>query len=341
MANLELARGEDAIPVDPDGAVEPVAAVVSGGALSPAVPERRFRLPQFARLLLRNPKSAFGIFLLGLIVLVSAAAPLLTSHAANEAGELPGQPPSWAQPFGTTDQGYDVWSQVVYGGRMSLLVAAFASVISMAIAITLGLLAAYSGGWRDDVINLVTNVFLVIPVLPLLLVISSMLTVTGPAAMAVIIGATSWAIETRILRGQALSLRNRDFILAAKVAGESTTRIVFGEFLPNMLSRIAAGFAFVFVQAIFYEAALEFLGFGDANKVSWGTILFWAANNSTLLQGEWWHFVFPGLAISLTVLAIVFINYGIDELSNPRLRQAKPKRRSLLRGLLWPRSAAT
>jgi peptide/nickel transport system permease protein len=339
MANVGLEHRDDSIPVDPDGAVEPVAATVSGGALSPAVPRRRLRTPEFLRLLLQNPKSAFGIFLLGFIVLVSAAAPLLTSHAPNEAGELPGQPPSWSLPFGSTDQGYNVWSQVVYGGRMSLLVAGFASVIAMTIAITLGLLAAYAGGWRDEVINVVTNVFLVIPVLPLLLVISSFLSVTGPVAMAVIIGATSWAIETRILRGQALSLRNRDFILAAKVAGESTSRIVFGEFLPNMLSRIAAGFAFVFIQAVFYEAALEFLGFGDANKVSWGTILFWAANNSTLLQGEWWHFVFPGLAISLTVLAIVFINYGIDELSNPRLRQLKPQRRSLLRSVLWPRSA--
>ena len=91
-----------------------------------------------------------------------------------------------------------------------------------------------------------------------------------------------------------------------------------------MLSRIAAGFAFVFIQAIFYEAALEFLGFGDANKISWGTTLFWATNNSTLLQGEWWHFLFPGLAISLTILAIVFINYGIDELGDPRLRETKP-----------------
>ena len=96
-----------------------------------------------------------------------------------------------------------------------------------------------------------------------------------------------------------------------------------------MLSRIAAGFAFVFIQAVFYEAALEFLGFGDANKISWGTTLFWATNNSTLLQGEWWHFVFPGLAISLTILAIVFINYGIDELGDPRLRQ-KTERPGLL-----------
>jgi peptide/nickel transport system permease protein len=230
---------------------------------------------------------------------------------------------------------------VLYGGRLSLLVAGSATLISMAIAITLGLVAAYKGGWIDDCINLLTNIFLVIPGLPLLIVISSFLTSTGPATMAVIIGLTSWAIETRILRGQAMSLRNRDFVLAAKVAGESTPRIVFGELMPNMLSRIAAGFAFVFVQAIFLEAALEFLGFGDANKVSWGTILFWATNNSTLLQGEWWHFVFPGAAISLTILAIVFVNYGIDELSNPRLSsKSTRRRRRVFAGILWPRSAA-
>ena len=140
--------------------------------------------------------------------------------------------------------------------------------------------------------------------------ISSFLDQTGPWVMAVIIGLTSWAIEARILRGQALSIQGRDFIQAAQVTGESTFRVVFFELMPNMLSRIAAGFAFVFIQAVFFEAALEFLGFGDANKISWGTTLFWATNNSSLLQGEWWHFLFPGLAISLTILAIVFSTTG-------------------------------
>jgi peptide/nickel transport system permease protein len=302
----------------------------------------RRRVPEPIRLLLANPKSRFGIILLVVIVLAVIAAPLLTSHLPTEPDSLPRQPPSWEYPFGTTDQGYNVFAQVLYGGRVSLGVAAVASLIAMSIAITLGLLAAYSGGWVDDVIVLLTNIFLVIPILPLLIVVSSFLEGTGPTSMALIIGLTSWAIETRILRGQALSLRGRDFILAAKVAGESTPRVVFGELMPNMLSRIAAGFAFVFVQAVFYEAALEFLGFGDANQVSWGTILFWATNNSTLLTGEWWHFLFPGLAISLTILAIVFINYGIDELSDPRLRQPESaRRRRWLTSMLWRPKAAT
>jgi peptide/nickel transport system permease protein len=305
----------------------------------PARRRRRLVAPEPVRLLWRNRMSAFGIVLLGAIVAVTVLAPWLTSQSPSIPHSLPGQPPSWTNPLGTTDQGYSVYAQVIHGGRISLAVASAATLIAMAIAITLGLLAAYCRGFVDDGINLVTNIFLVIPTLPLLIVISSFLKQTGPWIMAAIIGLTSWAIETRILRGQALSLQSRDFIQAAKVTGESTPRIVFFELMPNMLSRIAAGFAFVFIQAVFYEAALEFLGFGDANKISWGTILFWATNNSTLLQGEWWHFLFPGLAISLTILAIVFINYGIDELGDPRLRQTGPKKPGLLSRLFWPRKA--
>jgi peptide/nickel transport system permease protein len=307
-------------------------------------PVRRHRLPalpESIRLLLRNRMAAVGVALLGLIVGITVLAPWLTSQDPTIPHSLPGQPPSWTDPLGTTDQGYSVFAQVIYGGRISLVVAVVATLIAMTISITLGLFAAYCGGVVDDGINLVTNIFLVIPTLPLLIVISSFLKQTGPWVMAWIIGLTSWAIETRILRGQALTLRNRDFILAARVSGESTRRIVFNELMPNMLSRIAAGFAFVFIQAIFYEAALEFLGFGDANKVSWGTTLFWATNNSTLLQGEWWHFLFPGLAISLTILAIVFINYGIDELSDPRLRRLETRKRRRLLGMLWRPRAAT
>ena len=124
--------------------------------------------------------------------------------------------------MGTTDQGYSVYAQVIYGGRISLVVALVATVIAMTIAIVLGLLAAYKGGWVDDIVNLVANIFIVIPGLPLLIVISSFLPATGPMVMALIIGLTSWAIETRVLRGQALTICNRDFILAARASGEST-----------------------------------------------------------------------------------------------------------------------
>jgi peptide/nickel transport system permease protein len=298
-------------------------------------------LPESLQLLLRNRTSAVGLGLIAIIVGVTVLAPWLTSQSPTLPHSLPGQPPSWTDPFGTTDQGYSVFAQVIHGGRISLAVAVSATLIAMTISVTLGLFAAYCGGIVDDAINLVANIFLVIPTLPLLIVISSFMNQTGPWVMAVIIGLTSWAIETRILRGQALSIQGRDFIQAEKVTGESTFRVVFCELMPNMLSRIAAGFAFIFIQAVFFEAALEFLGFGDANKVSWGTSLFWATNNSALLQGEWWHFLFPGLAISITILAIVFVNYGIDEIGDPRLRQKGPKRPGLVTRLLWrPRRAS-
>jgi peptide/nickel transport system permease protein len=154
--------------------------------------------------------------------------------------------------------------------------------------------------------------------------------------MIVVLALTLWAFEARILRGQALSLKNRDFVLAAKVAGESTWRIVFGEIMPNMISRIAAAYVLVFYVSLLVDAGLEFLGLGDTTHVSWGMTLYWAQTNSAVLQGEWWPFVFPGLALVITVLGLTLILAGIDEVSNPRLRNEVHVRRHLLRRLVLP-----
>jgi peptide/nickel transport system permease protein len=293
-------------------------------------PRRRAGVPNWTRLLLTNRQSLFGLTLLTAMVLAAVLAPLIARNSPTEPVALPGQAPSREFPFGTTDQGYDVFAQVVWGARSSLVIGASAAIISTTIAVFLGLLAAYSGGVVDDFINLVINIFLVLPALPLLIVIQTFVPSRGPIVMVLILGLTTWALEARVLRSQALSLRSRDFVRASKVAGESTMRTVFGEVMPNMVSRIAAGFLFVFYLAILFEAGLEFLGFGDVNGTTWGVTMYWAQNNSAVLQGEWWHFLFPGLALAITVAALVFINYGIDELANPRLRQ-RPKRRSLLR----------
>ena len=301
-------------------AVDPVAMPL------PGAPRRRLRSPEWARLLLTNPKSCFGIVTFGTMVLVALLAPVIAQNSPSEIVGLPGQPPNRDFWFGTTDQGYDVFAQVVWGARTSLAVGAAAAVLSTVIAATLGMLAAYSGGWIDDVINMVTNIFLVIPALPLLIVVYSFLPSRGPVVMVLILGLTTWAVEARILRGQALTLRNRDFILAAKASGEGTWRVVFGEIMPNMISRIAAGFLLVFYLSIIFAAGLEFLGFGDVNRTSWGTVLYWAQNNSSVLQGAWWHFVFPGMALALAVAALVFVNYGVDELANPRLRRRRTGR---------------
>ena len=157
--------------------------------------------------------------------------------------------------------------------------------------------------------------------------------------MAVVLALVLWAFEARILRGQALQLKSRDFILSAKATGESTRRVVFAELMPNMISRIAAGFVLVFYIALLTDAGLEFLGLGDMTKTSWGVTLYWAQVNSTVLQGEWWPFFFPGAALAFTVLGLVLLLAGIDEVSNPRLRNERKPRRGLLRQLFGGRLA--
>jgi peptide/nickel transport system permease protein len=284
----------------------------------------RLHLPGWLRLLLANPKSRFGLLVVAFMIVIAVIAPWISVNNPTDFNILATrQAPSWNHLFGTTDQGSDIFSQVVLGTRRSLILGAAAAVIATALAATLGILAAYAGGVVDEVVNFLTNVFLVIPTIPLLVVISGYLKARGMTTMILVLGLTLWAFEARILRGQALSLKNRDFVQAAKVAGESTWRIVFGELMPNMISRIAAAFVLVFYVALLVDAGLEFLGLGDTTHVSWGMVLYWAQTNSTVLQGEWWPFLFPGLALVLTVVGLVFLLAGIDEVSNPRLRNPK------------------
>jgi ABC-type dipeptide/oligopeptide/nickel transport system permease subunit len=324
VAADERAPGEQFVPVD--------VPLPSRGSR-----HGRFAIPLWLRLLLANPKSRFGLIVITAMVIVAIFAPWIATHDPNAYSLLDAkQSPSWQHYFGTTDQGNDIFSQVVWGARTSLFLGAAAAAIATALAATLGVLGAYSGGLVDDAVNVAINVFLVIPTIPLLVVVSAYLQSQGSASMIFILGLTLWAFEARVLRAQALTLRNADFVLAAKVAGESTRRIIFHELMPNMISRIAAAFVLVFYVSILTEAGLEFLGLGDLSNSSWGGTLYWAQVNSTVLQDEWWTFVFPGCALALTVAALVFILAGLDEVSNPRLRQQKTQRK-MLSGLLLGR----
>jgi peptide/nickel transport system permease protein len=310
----------------------------------PATPRRvggRLRLPGWFALLLGNPKSRTGLVMVGFMVILALIAPLISVAHPNDFNLLATrQAPSWHHLFGTTDQGSDIFSQVVLGARRSLLLGAAAGLLATGVAAILGITAAYSGGIVDDVVNFLINVFLTIPPIPLLVVVSGYLKNRGMGTMIVVLAVVLWAFEARILRGQALSLKSRDFIQAAKVAGESTWRIVFGELVPNMISRIAAAFVLVFYIALLTDAGLEFLGLGDMSKTSWGVTLYWAQVNSTVLQGEWWPFFFPGAALAFTVLGLVLLLAGIDEVSNPRLRAERKERRRLLGILLGGRFSA-
>jgi peptide/nickel transport system permease protein len=293
-------------------------------------PSRRARrgvsVPGWLKLLWRNPKSRLGLLMVAFMVIIAVIAPWISVHDPNGFDiNAARQAPSWHHLMGTTDQGSDIFSQVVLGARRSLLLGAAAAAIATALAAVLGITGAYLGGLVDEWVNLLTNVFLVIPAIPLLIVVSGFLKSKGLGTMAFVIAAVLWAFEARILRGQALSLKNRDFVHAAKASGESTWRIVFGELMPNMISRICAAFVLVFYVALLVDAGLEFLGLADMSVTSWGVTIYWAQVNSTVLQGEWWPFFFPSIALSFTVLGLVLVLAGIDELSNPRMRTQKKK----------------
>jgi peptide/nickel transport system permease protein len=310
-------------------------------AAPPRRVSRRVRVPGWVVLLLRNPKSCTGLAMVSFMVIIALIAPLISIAHPNDFNLLAArQAPSWHHLFGTTDQGSDIFSQVVLGARRSLLLGAAAGALATGVAAILGITAAYLGGIFDDIVNFLINVFLTIPAIPLLVVVSGYLKNRGMETMIAVLAVVLWAFEARILRAQALSLKNRDFIQAAKSSGESTRRIVFGELVPNMISRIAAAFVLVFYIALLTDAGLEFLGLGDMTKTSWGVTLYWAQTNSTVLQGEWWPFFFPGAALAFTVLGLVLLLAGIDEVSNPRLRAERPPRRRVFATLFGGRLVA-
>ena len=299
-------------------------------AAPPARVRGRLHVPGWLVLLVKNPRSCIGLIMVGFVVVIALIAPLISVAHPNDFDIMAArQAPSWNHLFGTTDQGSDIFSQVVLGARRSLLLGLAAGAVATVIAAVLGISAAYVGGLWDEFVNFLTNVFLVIPAIPLLIVVSGYLNARGMGVMVLVLAMVLWAFEARILRSQALSLKNREFVQAAKASGESTTRIVFAELMPNMISRIAAGFVLVFYVALLIDAGLEFLGLGDPSKTSWGTTMYWAQTNSTVLQGEWWPFFFPGAALAFTVLGLTLILAGIDEVSNPRLRTERAERRRL------------
>jgi len=315
------ASTQDTIP-----AVPAAAASVATTATPPLTTTRGrgIALPTWVKLLLSTPLAATGIVVVLIFILAAIFAPLITPNDPTNIGGFDRYlAPSLAHPFGTDYSGIDVFAEVLYGARVTLAVGAVTGIVTTFLSIVIGMTAGYIGGWFDDILGVVMNVFLVIPQLPLLLVFAAYLPIKGPLSIILVISITGWAWGARVLRSQTLSLRNRDFVQAAYMSGESTWRIIFREVLPNMISLTVSSFIFAVIGAIFTEASLEFLGLGDVSAVSWGTILYNAQQYSALQDSAWWDFMAPGLAIAVIVTACVFVNYGIDTISNPRLRTIK------------------
>lgn len=291
------------------------------------------RLRDTWRMMTRNPKVAVGLGIVVFFLLVAIFGPLLVRTPPYAFSSDTLVPPSSTHWLGTTQTGQDVFTQVIDGARVSMFVGFIAGILSTLISITFGLTAGYFGGTVDDILSVLINVFLVLPGLPLAIVLADFFPIKGPVPIAFVLTITSWAWGARVLRAQTLSMRNRDFVEAARASGEGTARIIFAEILPNMIAIVATGFIGTVIYIILAEAGLEYLGLGDTTVVSWGTMFYWAQNNDALLLGAWWWFLPPGFCIAAVGAGLAFINFGIDEIANPRLRsEARPKQPKVAKG---------
>jgi peptide/nickel transport system permease protein len=237
-------------------------------------------------------------------------------------------PPSAVHLLGTTASGQDVLAQLITGARQSMIAGLVASVLGTSIAVLVGVTAGLAGGVVDSVLTALTNVFLTMPAFALIFVISGYTQGGGPVVIGIIIGIFGWAGGTRALRSQTLSLRNRDFVVAMRMLGESRIRLALVEVLPHLIGWISAMFLGGFVGGVLAESGLAFLGLSSATTVSWGSMISEAQQGNALLGGMWWWFAPPGLCIALLGASVTLVNFGIDEISNPRLRNA---RRALIR----------
>ena len=268
-----------------------------------------------------NPKARVGLVMLGAFVLMAVFAPLLAPYGPHDDSFGRNESGSAAHWLGTTGNGEDVLSQVIYGARISLLVGFVAGGLSTLVAVVIGLSWGYLRGWGDDVVNFLVNLFLVMPGLPLMIIIAAYLQNGGLPMIILVVVLTGWAWGARVLRSQTRSLRSRDFVTAAVFSGERPARVVFREILPNMTSMIAASFFGAATAAILAESGLSFLGLGDMSTVSWGSMIFWAQNSMAILTGQWVLLFAPGLCIALLATSMTLVNFGVDGLSNPRLRE--------------------
>ena len=275
-------------------------------------------LLQLFKDLYRNRKARFGMTILFVLFLLVYSSPFWSQDPL-AIGAMPHLAPSQNFWFGTNGQGQDVLAQCFRGAVLSLTTAFLVGAAVTMIGAFIGTLSAYLGGWFDQGMVLLINLFLVIPGLPLAIILAAYLP-PGPMTIGFVLIITGWAWNARVLRSQALSIKQRDFVQASLVAGEPLWRIVIFEILPNMISLVLSTFIGSTIYAIGAQVGLEFLGLGDISQVSWGTILYWANNDSALLTGSWWMFVPVGIAIALVGFSLSLINFGVDEITNPRLR---------------------
>jgi peptide/nickel transport system permease protein len=298
-----------------------------GAALAPDRSAKRRPGAKLGRALRHNRKAAIGALLLLFFIVVAIFPGQIAPDSPTNISFSPGLPPSSLHWLGTTSQGQDIYSQLVWGTRQSLIIALAAGGLATLVSVIVGVSAAYLGGVWDGVLSLVTDVLLVIPIFPLVIVIAAYLRSAGLVDMVIVLGALGWSYGARQLRVQVLSLRNRDFLKAATVRGENRFYIIGAEIMPTLTSLIMATFLGSAVFAVLTAAGLQFVGLGNPNAQSWGTMLYWAQNAEALGAGMPLWAIMPGVCIALLGGAFAFLNYAFDEISNPALRPVRRRAR--------------
>jgi peptide/nickel transport system permease protein len=277
---------------------------------------------EFLYFALRNKKLRVGLSVIMLFLVVSFIGPLLARSQpfayVNPAGA---EPPSGEYWFGTTFFGQDVFAQFVHGLRATFLVGLVGGGLATLIGILVGFTAGYRGGLVDEILNILTNIVLVIPTLAVLLIIAAYLEVRSVITQCFFIGFTAWPWAARAVRAQTFSLRNRDFVDMARMSGMKSFKIIFTEIAPNMMSYLVMTFILQFGGAILIAATLDFIGLGPTNAISLGLMMQIAVLWGALQLGMWWWFIPPGLAITIIVGALYIMNVGLDEVFNPKLRE--------------------
>jgi peptide/nickel transport system permease protein len=286
--------------------------------------QRGRRLPRL------SAKIVIGLVLLGIFVLMAIIGPIVAPYDPSAIGPHTLAGPSAAHLLGTTNNGQDVLSELLVGSRATLVVAFVASALATVLSVLCGVTSGYlAGRAHGELLNMLANIFLVIPLFPLLVVLTAFLPNASAWVVAVVIAFVGWAWGARVLRATTLALRTQDFVQAARATGERTWRIIVSEILPNEIPVVAASFLFTLIAAIILYTGLIFLGLGNTNEWSWGLILYWAQNEEALATGAWWWFIPASLCTALLGTSIGLIGFGIDEFINPRLRAAGLSKKEL------------
>ena len=287
-------------------------------------------LREFLTLFRRNRLGVFGALLVLVALLTAIFAPALTSYGSNDIVRdadnhaLTFTPPQEHGPLGTDDAGHDIWTQLIYGARISLTVGFLAGFIAMFVGSLLGILAGYFGGRTDNLIMRITDILLVIPDLPLLIVLVATirqmnLKVSPLIVLILVIGLLYWTSTARLIRSQVLTIKERQFVARARAIGAGHAHIIRRHILPQIMPLIVANTVLIISTAILIESGLSFLGLGDPTRPSWGTMLNFAFERSAISNGAWWFYLPPGIAILWVTLGCILLGNVLEEMLNPRL----------------------